>query len=95
MLSDKGDFAMNVSVGKHWEQFVDGLVKSGRYGSASEVIREGLRQIEAREAKLKALKDHIEAAIAEGGSHTAAEVMAHVDEALDEMEQTRHQSAAE
>ena len=86
---------MNVSIGKHWEEFVDGLVKSGRYGSASEVVREGLRQVEAREAKLKALKDEIEASIAEGGSHTAEEVMAHIDRALDEMEKGRHQSAAE
>ena len=81
---------MNVSIGKHWEEFVDGLVKSGRYGSASEVVREGLRQVEAREAKLKALKDEIEASIAEGGSHTAEEVMAHIDRALDEMEKGRH-----
>ncbi len=85
---------MNVSVGKHWEEFIDGLVKSGRYGSASEVMREGLRQVEAREAKLRALKDTIEASIAEGGSYTAEEVMAHIDEALDGMERNRHPSAA-
>ena len=73
---------MNVSIGRHWEQFVDGLVKSGRYGSASEVIREGLRQVEARETKLKALKDTIEASIAEGGSYTWDEVMEYVEASM-------------
>jgi antitoxin ParD1/3/4 len=77
---------MNVSIGTHWEQFVDGLVKSGRYGSASEVVREGLRQVEARETKLKALKDTIEASIAEGGSYTWDEVMEDVEAGLDEVE---------
>ncbi len=69
---------MNVSVGKHWEEFIEGLVKSGRYGSASEVMREGLWQVEGREAKLRALKDTIEASIAEGGSNTAEEVMDYI-----------------
>lgn len=71
---------MNVSVGSHWEQFVEGLVQSGRYGTASEVIREGLRLVEAREAKLKALRETIEASIVRGGSHTDEEVGAHLAE---------------
>ena len=32
---------MNVSVGARWEAFVADIVKTGRYGSASEVMREG------------------------------------------------------
>ncbi|HEY8261860.1 MAG TPA: type II toxin-antitoxin system ParD family antitoxin, partial [Methylosinus sp.] len=40
---------MNVSVGKHWEEFIDSLVKQGRYASATEVMREGLRLVEERE----------------------------------------------
>jgi antitoxin ParD1/3/4 len=77
---------MNVSIGKHWEQFVDELVKSGRYGSASEVVREGLRRVEAQEARLRSLRETIEASIAEGGSHTWEEVMADVEAGLDEVE---------
>ena len=77
---------MNVSIGKHWEQFVDGLVKSGRYGSASEVIRDGLRLVEGREARQRSLKETIEAAIAEGGSFTWDEVMEDVEAALDEVD---------
>lgn len=77
---------MNVSVGKHWEQFIDELVKSGRYGSASEVVREGLRRIEAQEARIRSLRETIEASIAEGGSYTWEDVMADVEAGLDEVE---------
>jgi antitoxin ParD1/3/4 len=73
---------MNVSVGKHWEEFIDGLVKSGRYGSASEVVREGLRRVESQEAKLKSLREDIQAAIDENVWYTWDEVEAHVRESL-------------
>ena len=58
---------MNVSVGERWEGFVERIVKSGRYGSASEVVREGLRLVEEREAKLAALREKLDASIAAGG----------------------------
>ena len=47
---------MNVSIGERWEAFVGHIVGEGRYGSASEVVREGLRLVEEREAKLKVLR---------------------------------------
>jgi antitoxin ParD1/3/4 len=65
---------MNVSLGDRWENFVASAVEQGRYGSASEVVREGLRLVEEREAKLAALRQTIGAAIERGGSHTADEV---------------------
>jgi antitoxin ParD1/3/4 len=58
---------MNVSIGPRWEGFVENAVKEGRYGSASEVVREGLRLVEEREARLRALRDTLTASIAEGG----------------------------
>ncbi|MBP7000570.1 type II toxin-antitoxin system ParD family antitoxin [Amaricoccus sp.] len=67
---------MNVSIGKRWEDFVEGVVQEGRYGSASEVVREGLRLVEEREAKLKALRQTIDASIAEGGARSQDEVSA-------------------
>ena len=67
---------MNVSIGKRWEEFVEGVVQDGRYGSASEVVREGLRLVEEREAKLTALRQTIEASIAEGGALSQDEVSA-------------------
>ena len=51
----------NVVLTDHQEELIDALVKKGRYQNASEVLREGLRLIESREAeekvRLKALRD--------------------------------------
>lgn len=80
---------MNLTVGPRWEEFLDEAVKSGRYASASEVVQEGLKLVEARERKLKALPEHLDAAVAEGGSYTSEEVMSAVDEALVEWERKR------
>ena len=55
---------MNVSIGQRWESFVESAVRSGRYGSASEVVREGLRLVEEREARLQALRETLNASIA-------------------------------
>jgi antitoxin ParD1/3/4 len=65
---------MNVSIGNRWERFVEAVVKGGRYGSASEVVREGLRLVEEREAKLRALKETLDRSIAEGGEVSDAEL---------------------
>lgn len=65
---------MNVSVGARWEGFVDEAVRAGRYGSASEVVREGLRLVEEREAKLAVLRATLDASIAAGGEVTNAEL---------------------
>lgn len=50
----------NVVLTEHHESIIDGLVKSGRYQNASEVLRDGLRLVEQREsrelAKLQSLK---------------------------------------
>jgi antitoxin ParD1/3/4 len=70
---------MNVSVGDRWQAFVDELVKSGRYGSVSEVVREGLRLVEEREQKLQALRDTINRSIERGGLRTPEEVDARLD----------------
>jgi antitoxin ParD1/3/4 len=65
---------MNVSIGERWETFVDRIVREGRYGSASEVVREGLRLVEEREAKLKALRRMLEASMAAGGEASEADI---------------------
>lgn len=67
---------MNVSLGKRWEDFVESAVRDGRYGSASEVVREGLRLVEEREVKLVALRATLEQSIAAGGAYSDAEIEA-------------------
>lgn len=52
----------SVSLGDHFATFIDAQVETGRYGSASDVVRAGLRLLEEHEAKVRAL----EAALIEG-----------------------------
>jgi antitoxin ParD1/3/4 len=70
---------MNVSLGDRWEAFVSEIVKRGRYGSASEVVREGLRLVEEREAKLKALRATLDQSIARGGEASESDIDAALD----------------
>lgn len=51
----------SVSLGEHFEQIIEKSIESGRYSSASEVIREGLRLVDEREQKIKMLREAIEA----------------------------------
>ena len=51
----------SISLGNHFEEFIREEVNSGRYSSASEVIRSALRLLEAEEQKerelIKALQE--------------------------------------
>jgi len=51
----------SVTLGKHFEEIIDKSIKSGRYSSASEVIRAGLRMVDERERKIHLLRQAIEA----------------------------------
>lgn len=54
--------ASSANLGKHLETYVTELVKTGRYNSRSEVLREGVRLVEEREKRLTVL----DAALARG-----------------------------
>lgn len=47
---------ISADLGKNLESYVQELVSGGRYGSKSEVLREGIRLIQERETKQEALK---------------------------------------
>lgn len=56
----------SISLGNHFEQFIARQVAEGRYGSASEVIRAGLRKLEDDDQKLETLRALIKEGIASG-----------------------------
>tara|TARA_R110001599_G_scaffold156771_1_gene342710 strand:- start:1659 stop:1919 length:261 start_codon:yes stop_codon:yes gene_type:complete len=49
----------SLSLGERWEVFIRNEVSSGRYGSASEVVRDVLRTMEESKSKLEALRTHL------------------------------------
>jgi len=56
----------SIALGEHFAGFVETQVAHGRYGSASEVVRAGLRILEEHEAKHKALQAAITAGLDSG-----------------------------
>jgi antitoxin ParD1/3/4 len=47
----------SISLGDHFADFIDTQVRAGRYGSASDVVRAGLRLLEEHEAKVRTLQN--------------------------------------
>lgn len=57
----------SLSLGEHWEGFIKNEIAGGRYGSASEVVRDALRHMEDRKSKLEALRIHLAEGAAQAG----------------------------
>jgi antitoxin ParD1/3/4 len=71
-----------VELGDQLEDFVTGLVASGRYASEDQVLREGVRLVLEREARLASLDDAIAkgiAAIDAGDVKPSSEVFARLE----------------
>ena len=49
----------SITLGDHFENFINIQLSSGRFNSTSEVLRAGLRLLENSESKLKVLRDHL------------------------------------
>ncbi|MDV2984708.1 UNVERIFIED_CONTAM: type II toxin-antitoxin system ParD family antitoxin [Methylobacteriaceae bacterium AG10] len=65
----------SADLGPRLESYVTSLVKEGRYGSRSEVLREGVRLVEEREKRLALLDAALARGVddAEAGRVTPAE----------------------
>jgi antitoxin ParD1/3/4 len=46
----------SISLSDHFARFIHEQVEGGRYGSASDVVRAGLRLLEENEARMRALR---------------------------------------
>jgi antitoxin ParD1/3/4 len=55
-----------VALGQHFDEFISTSIRGGRYTSASEVIRAGLRRLEEDEQKISALRAAIDEGEASG-----------------------------
>ena len=47
----------SITLGNHFETFVDDRVKNGRYASVSDAVRAGLRLLEQQETQLDLLRE--------------------------------------
>jgi antitoxin ParD1/3/4 len=50
----------SITLGDHFDAFISQQLQSGRYGSASEVVRAGLRMLENSETRLERLRQMLE-----------------------------------
>lgn len=82
---------ISAELGNQLEDFVAKLVESGRYNSKSEVLREGVRLIQDREAKLAAL----DASIARGLADAESGRVVDAEEFFDRLERKYRAIASE
>ncbi|WP_184719060.1 type II toxin-antitoxin system ParD family antitoxin [Caulobacter sp.] len=78
--------AISVDLGPQLEAVVTDLIENGRYGSKSEVLREGVRLVQEREAKLAAFHALIDEGLADaeaGRTVSLEEAFAHMEAELD------------
>jgi antitoxin ParD1/3/4 len=73
LINREQTMTTSYSIGKHFEGFIESLIESGRYSTASEVMRDGLRMIEEREERRKAKLEALRAEIQKGFDSGPAE----------------------
>lgn len=56
----------SISLGDHFENFIENSLSEGRFKNASEVVRAGLRLLEEEENKLLILKKHVKEGLESG-----------------------------
>lgn len=68
-----------LALGDRYERWIASLVKSGRYSTASEVVRDSLRLLEQHERERDAKLQHLQTAIADGDASGEAQPLDIVD----------------
>jgi antitoxin ParD1/3/4 len=56
----------SITLGNYFDQFIQSILREGRYKNASEVVRAGLRLLEEEEQKIIALRQAIDEGINSG-----------------------------
>jgi antitoxin ParD1/3/4 len=56
----------SISLGDHFENFIESTVSNGRFNNASEVVRAGLRLLEEEENRIQILRKAIQEGIESG-----------------------------
>ena len=56
----------SISLGSHFDTFIQSKISAGRYKNASKVLRAGLRLLEEEENRITALRDAIQQGIESG-----------------------------
>lgn len=60
----------SISLGNHFESFIENTISDGRFNNASEVVRAGLRLLEEEENRVIALRKAIQEGIDSGIAHS-------------------------
>jgi antitoxin ParD1/3/4 len=79
---------MNVSIGERWKKCVANAVALGSYNSSNTVVRERLRLVEEREAKLSAVQETLKQSILAGGDNSDDDVAAFIYVRIDDVTST-------
>lgn len=70
----------SITLGDHFDGFISDQIQSGRYGSASEVVRAGLRILEDKDSKLNVLRQMLTDGEESGkADHSYDSLMAELD----------------
>ena len=86
VAAENGKMAISAELGETLEKVVTDLVENGRYNSKSEVLREGVRLVQEREARFRELDAKLQAGqddIDAGRVHPADEVFAELREHIE------------
>ncbi len=75
----------SITLGDHFDGFIASQIESGRFGSASEVIRAGLRLLENTETRLQTVRKALEQGEQSGvADYNYDDFMAELDKETDE-----------